>query len=59
MVLEEIYKAGEVHPENLPRNFESLSARQQVDIVFHSEVITSRFALCSFALAVCLRFGPF
>lgn len=33
MVLEEIYKAGEVHPENLPRNFESLSARQQVEAV--------------------------
>ncbi|XP_068706530.1 uncharacterized protein [Montipora foliosa] len=33
MVLEEIYKAGEVHPENLPRNFQSLSARQQVEAV--------------------------
>lgn len=29
-MLEEIYKAGEVDPRKLPRNFDSLSAQKQV-----------------------------
>lgn len=30
LILEEIYKAGEVDPRKLPRNFNSLSAKEQV-----------------------------
>ena len=30
LILEEIYKAGEVDPTKLPRNFNSLSAKEQV-----------------------------
>lgn len=30
LILEEIYKAGEVEPRKLPRNFNSLSAKEQV-----------------------------
>lgn len=33
LVLEEIYKAGEVDPKNLPKHFHSLSAKQQVEAV--------------------------
>lgn len=33
LVLEEIYKAGEVDPRKLPRNFDSLSAQNQVEAV--------------------------
>lgn len=33
LLLEEIFKAGEVYPKKLPRNFQSLSARQQVEAV--------------------------
>lgn len=33
LVLDEIYKGGEVDPRKLPRNFHSLSAREQVEAV--------------------------
>lgn len=33
LILEEIYKAGEVDPRKLPRNFNSLSAKEQVEAV--------------------------
>lgn len=48
LILEEIYKAGEVDPRKLPRNFNSLSAKEQVSTL--STTVKQSF------LFVCLFF---
>ena len=55
LILEEIYKAGEVDPRKLPRNFNSLSAKEQVSTLPTTAKQSFLFVCCFTLIEISAR----